>query len=607
MHRVAWLLAVLLLPLLASAGTLTLNDGTVIEGEIRKVGKSYSVRTPDGRSQLIPEVNVRSVDGVPVNPPGGTPPRPGGGTYGTGGSSNFNAVKREADSITSNPSLGVMLWKKFLQSNPSPEDRTAAEAELKFWEQLAEGNAERVNGKWVSGKELEELHAKVKKLLEDAYAPGTRELNGIAGIRNLEQILRIYPQSFEANFEMGFYYLIQARQHIGSVQNIDKAIRSLEAATRIAGDIPESWTNLAIAYNFRKRYEDSVRAAWKAVEMADEKELVQNLANALAHAPPGFTVNNPRVRAINERAQVLFRKHGITGGGNKWTYMRPDPRRRGMAKQPGGGDDDDSAGPPGIFGNGTGFLISADGYIMTNEHVAKPGDYLVVRLHDGNEYLARRVVIDDTQDIAILKIDAPTPLTFIRIAEYDAPAVGSEVTVLGFPLLSQFGLRSSVKVTRGIVTAYDKDQPKVDVTVDAQVNPGNSGGPMVDKFGNLMALVAMKTLATDASVSSYGLGLSNGRLRTFFKKHEAKLASLKLEAGKPGEQPLTTEQIVQKVAPATVVILMCRGEVPASLKGETDTTDGPSATPSEPSAPAEPSAPSTPPRRKGGDFGGSAG
>lgn len=604
MRRITWLLLILLLPIVALAGTITLKDGTVIEGEIRKVGRSYSVRTPDGKSQLIPEASVRAVDGVPIGPgPGSTP------TPGSSGGSDFAAVKREADAINSNPALGVMLWKKFLQSNPSPADRTAAESELKFWEQLAEGNAERVNGKWVWGKDLEELHDKVRKLLEEAYAPGTRELNGVAGLRNLEQILRIYPQSFEANFEMGFHYLVQARQHIGSVQNIDRAIKSLEAASRIAGDIPETWTNLSIAYNFRKRYEDSVRAAWKAVAMADDKALVQNLANALAHAPPGFTTNNPRVRAINEQAQVLFRKHSIRGGANTWTYMRPDPRRRGMAKQP-GDREDESAGPPGIFGNGTGFLISADGYIMTNEHVAKPGDYLVVRLHDGNEYLARRVVIDDAQDIAILKINVPSPLSFIRIAEYDAPSVGAEVTVLGFPLLSQFGLRSSVKVTRGIVTAFDKDQPKVDVTVDAQVNPGNSGGPMVDKFGNLMALVAMKTLAVDASVSSYGLGLSTGRLRTFFKKHEAKLASLKLEVGKPGEQPLTTEQIVQKVAPATVVILMCRGEVPSSLKDEAGTTDEPAPAPPEPAAPpapAEPPAPSKPPRGKGAAFGGSAG
>jgi hypothetical protein len=596
----------------AFGGVLVLKDGTRVEGEIRRIGTSYSVRLPDGTLKMFPEASVATVDGKPVGAAAATPATPGtpgNASPAPAGSASFAAVKREADAINSNPSLGVMLWKKYLQSNPTGEDKANAEKELAYWEQLVEGKAEKIRGKWVGGAELEALRKQVDELFEKAFEPGTRELSGVHGIKNLEQILRIYPDSFDAHFELGFHYLVQAGQLIGSRQNIDRSIRSLESASRLRPDVPETFSNLAIAYNFRDRYVDSVEAAWKAVQMSDEKDLVQNLANALSHAPPGMRMNNARVRKIVEQSLPIFRKHNISGGADKWLYLRPDPRGGGGSDGGSPGDDDDK-GPPGIFGNGTGFLISADGYIMTNEHVARPGDYLLVRLHNGDEFLAQRVVIDDEQDIAILRIKAPNPLPYIKIAAYDAPTVGADVTVLGFPLLSQFGLRSSVKITRGIVTAFDRDQPKVDVTVDAQVNPGNSGGPMVDRFGNLLALVAMKTLAIDASVSSYGLGLSPGRLRKFFEKHEGKFPGLKLEFATGEGAGMTTEQIVEKVAPATVVILMGRGEVPPSLRAEAGEDAKPEdAPPSSPPAdePRPDASPDEPRSRKGGGMGQGAG
>lgn len=566
----ACVLAVALWSAVALGATIKLKDGTVIIGDAKKVGNSYSIRTSDGKMLMIPEANIAEIDGRPVGAAaggstGGASPG-GASTPGATGGSNFQSIKREADRIDANPSLGVMLWKQFIQKNPNSPDKAAAEAELKQWEALVEGKAEKVNGKWVSGAELEALLKKVGELLRDSYdtSGGEITINGVKGLRNLQEIIRIYPQSFEAHFELGYYYLLQARQFQGHRQNIDSAIKSLQTASRIRPDVPEVWTNLAIAYNFRDRYEDAVQCAWRAVEMVDEKEFVQNLANAIYNAPPRMVSTNRRVRAIAEQAQVLFRKHNITGGAQTWLYMRPNPNRGDS----GGSDETERKGPPGIFGNGTGFFISADGYIMTNEHVARPGDYLIVRLHDGSEYLAQRVVIDDDQDIAILKIKVPSPQPYIKIAEYDAPPIGTDVTVLGFPLLSQFGLNSTVKITRGIVTAYDKDQPKVDVTVDAQVNPGNSGGPMVDKYGNLLALVAMKTLAVDASISSYGLGLSPSRIRIFFKKHEGKFPGLEIEFGKSDGEPMNTEQLANRFAPATVCILMCRGEVPPSLRME---------------------------------------
>ncbi|HEY0009704.1 MAG TPA: hypothetical protein VGB55_13330, partial [Tepidisphaeraceae bacterium] len=113
-------------------------------------------------------------------------------------------------------------------------------------------------------------------------------------------------------------------------------------------------------------------------------------------------------------------------------------------------------------------------------------------------------------------------------------------------------------------TSYEISGPDCDVIVDAQVNPGNSGGPMIDKYGNLLALVAMKTLS-DEAVSSYGLGISTGRLRRFFEEQKTKVGVV-LPAAEKSTSALSTEEIAGQYAKATVMILMVSGELPEGLK-----------------------------------------
>jgi S1-C subfamily serine protease len=199
---------------------------------------------------------------------------------------------------------------------------------------------------------------------------------------------------------------------------------------------------------------------------------------------------------------------------------------------------------------------------MTNRHVAKPGDYLMVRLADQSLKLAERIVIDDEQDMAVIKIKVTEPAPYVRLAGYDHPEVGADVAVFGFPLLDRFGLHSSVKMTRGIVTAWDQGNELCDVTVDAIVNPGNSGGPMVDHHGNLLALTAMKTISTEGTISTYGLGYSTQRVRKFLAHQKEKLAAAKLESGKDDGAVLTNEELAKRLTPVTVSILMCHGTPP---------------------------------------------
>src|SRR5439155_15449851 len=112
--------------------------------------------------------------------------------------SSFAAVKSKADKAES-PILAVSLWEKFIESNPSADELAAAKVELAKWQQLEKDKAEKINGKWVGGDEKKKLLKQVNDLIRE----GSQELNGnqfVAGVKKLEDAIKLYPNSFEANF-----------------------------------------------------------------------------------------------------------------------------------------------------------------------------------------------------------------------------------------------------------------------------------------------------------------------------------------------------------------------------------------------------------------------
>jgi len=535
-------LCTLILSSVLWAGKLTLHDGTVYEGEIKKLGTSYSIKLKDGSLKLISATDIQSIDDPKLSAPGGEK-KPDASNMGEG----FVRASRAAER-SEQPLLAATIWQKYIDDNPAASDLDKARAEQKRWQTMADQGAEKIKGKWVVGDDLKKLHAQVDTLMRDAVQLMSTQQT-LKSITKLQEVIRIYPNSFEAHFELGYYYLLK-----GGNEQYDKAITSLEMASKIRPNSAETLSNLAIAYNFRRKYDVAVLTAYKAVQIQDSPAMVQNLINALSYAPPGMRANHPKVRPIMEESMVLASRHGIGGPSGQWTYVRPRP---GAELK-----DEDGPGPlvKGIIGSGTGFFINDSGYIMTNRHVAGAADQVIVRMSDGTQKLAEKIHVDDKQDIAILRIktDAPTP--FISLAAYDTPPIGTDVTVMGFPLGAAMG--ANVKITRGVVTAVE-DKPECDVIVDAQVNPGNSGGPMIDKYGNVLALVAMKTLS-DEAVSSYGLGIGTGRLRKYFDEQKQKL-TFTLAPGTKGA-PMSTEEIAEKYTKATVMLLMVAGEVPDGLK-----------------------------------------
>jgi serine protease Do len=149
--------------------------------------------------------------------------------------------------------------------------------------------------------------------------------------------------------------------------------------------------------------------------------------------------------------------------------------------------------------------------------------------------------------LALLRISADiSKHAELKFAAAQAPAAGADCTVMGFPLADRLG--ANIKVTHGIVTGVQSEGLDADVLVDAKVNPGNSGGPMLDKNGNVMAIVCMKTLSSSAE-DTYGIGISAGLIRRFLEKNKVSAP----EAEGAGTA-LSTEDIAAKAKPAVVMI-----------------------------------------------------
>ncbi|NOY69294.1 MAG: DegQ family serine endoprotease [Deltaproteobacteria bacterium] len=135
---------------------------------------------------------------------------------------------------------------------------------------------------------------------------------------------------------------------------------------------------------------------------------------------------------------------------------------------------------------GSGFIISSDGYIITNNHVVKDADQISVKLKDGDEFDATVIGTDENTDIALIKIKTDVNLPHLALGDSDKLQTGEWVVAIGSP----FGLEQTV--TAGIVSAKGRvigEGPYDDfIQTDASINPGNSGGPLLDLEGEVVGI-----------------------------------------------------------------------------------------------------------------------
>jgi len=140
-----------------------------------------------------------------------------------------------------------------------------------------------------------------------------------------------------------------------------------------------------------------------------------------------------------------------------------------------------------VYSLGSGFVFDKAGYILTNNHVIDNTSKIVVKFENGDEYQATVVGTDLETDLAVLKIDAPRDLAFLKLADSDRVRVGDWVLAVGSP----FGLTRTV--TAGIVSQVNRETPDATafqkfIQTDAAINRGNSGGPLINLDGEVIGI-----------------------------------------------------------------------------------------------------------------------
>ncbi len=201
--------------------------------------------------------------------------------------------------------------------------------------------------------------------------------------------------------------------------------------------------------------------------LPDFTDLVEQVGPTVVNIRATSKAKQPQQQArMDPNIEEFLRRFGIPV---------PTPNDRNGPQQP---DDDDEEHVVG-----SGFLLSADGYVMTNAHVVDGADEVIVTLTDKREFTAKIVGADTRSDVAVVKIDAKA-LPFVRIGNVDRLKVGEWVIAIGSP----FNLENTV--TAGIVSAKQRDTGdylKL-LQTDVAINPGNSGGPLINMRGEVVGI-----------------------------------------------------------------------------------------------------------------------
>ncbi len=196
----------------------------------------------------------------------------------------------------------------------------------------------------------------------------------------------------------------------------------------------------------------------------------------------GFEGNMPF--PPGSQMERFFRRFGMPDGNNQMPDAQRQPRNHL------------------VTGQGSGFLISADGYAVTNNHVVDKAETVEVVADDGKTYNAKVIGTDPRTDLALIKIEGRNDFPFVKLGE-KAPRIGDWVLAVGNP----FGLGGTV--TAGIVSARGRDigaGPYDDfLQIDAPVNKGNSGGPTFDVDGNV---IGVNTAIFSPSGGSVGIAFA---------------------------------------------------------------------------------------------------
>ena len=153
-------------------------------------------------------------------------------------------------------------------------------------------------------------------------------------------------------------------------------------------------------------------------------------------------------------------------------------------------------------GSGTGFIVSEDGLVVTNKHVVRGQQSVTIRLATGEEYRGNITQRHSTLDLAYVEIDSKRAFAPLSLGDSDEVRISESVIAIGYPLGDELGLEPTVSL--GIISAKRDDY----LQTDASLNPGNSGGPLLDSKGQVIGVITTRIESTETGRPVTGIGFA---------------------------------------------------------------------------------------------------
>jgi S1-C subfamily serine protease len=444
----------------------------------------------------------------------------------------------EKEALDSRTAKEAVLIYKFYLAQPSltPQERAAAMAKLKEWDEKVAKDQVRLGKKWISKTEADEFRKQAKAKIESALEY-LRLGNGELSRKTLEEASKLDPDSIQADFLMGVVY--------GLVDNDRKSqIHFEKCLKRDPGNV-SVLNNLAVSLVFQKKYPQAAQH-WKTAAASAPKmrALSQNIGSLITMAgSPQYRVPDSTMKELSALYEELITKHGNPRPAEIGFVLTP-PYGSDWEEREGGGRGKGKSESV-VVSSGSGFVVHPH-VILTNEHVVKGASGLLVlnpKDPRGDPLPAELIAVSDKFDLALVRcesLDAP-PLTLTE----KLPGRGTDIMVLGYPLGPSFG--TTLKSTRGAMVAMPDPSLENMFLYDAITNPGNSGGPLCDKSGRVAGVVRA---VTGGVGGTYGAGIPISDAIPFIRQHISDLAAVSNDA-----EEVDWPAVDAMVAPSTVLIL----------------------------------------------------
>ena len=462
----------------------------------------------------------------------------------------------------------VQVYRIFLANPKLPAAvRKSAESRLVAWKKMEDENQRRLGKKWVTEEDYAEINRKTDNMIKHSF-----ELLKLRQMKLAKEELmaasRLNPESGKADFVTGLVYMMVARNDL-------KAAEHFGVVADREPNNPFALNNLAVAEMLTKKYGLATRHFRRALEiLPDCQTVADNLGVAIGAG--GMTMRHrlpdKNASELNDLYRMAIHDLHLTPydpmkGPESMQGSQQGGQGTGGPGGPGGNRPPGMAGPGGAPGNpasggqgggqgitlaytimspfgralgksggdgaipslldepdevvvgiatGTGFVI-APGFVLTNAHVVEgASDIVILDPNDREKQLVATVVAtSENPDLALLQcsdLEAPA----MPLAE-TMPRRSTEIMVLGYPGGSLLGLE--LKSTRGQITS--QADAKIDggsFLFDANVNPGNSGGPVIDQTGKVVGVV-VAMVRTNAIGSAYSVGIPMERVWPFLEEH----------------------------------------------------------------------------------------